>query len=168
MVWLIYSGTRPHQSRTLVHRQRRTDSLQTFHYGERFDKRGDFGWKVQWLVEQSLISHQSPCPACVWQSQHSFDCSGNKSSRNSLRRFVDCHWYRNSYLRLGWEWIKVLYRGWRLFRTRLSGEMTRKCLFQICENPLNASFRSELFLCFCSFVSQPGQEPVLSALGVAA
>lgn len=30
---------------------------------------------------------------------------------------VDCHTFRgNSYLRIGWEWVKgVLYRGWKLF-----------------------------------------------------
>jgi hypothetical protein len=33
------------------------------------------------------------------------------------RRQVDCHTFRgNSYLRIGWEWVKgVLYRGWKLF-----------------------------------------------------
>ncbi len=35
------------------------------------------------------------------------------------RRWVDAHWQRgNSYLRIGWNWIKgVLHQGWRLFPT---------------------------------------------------
>ena len=35
------------------------------------------------------------------------------------RRWVDPHWWRgNSYLRLGWQWVKTaLTRGWRLFAT---------------------------------------------------
>jgi hypothetical protein len=40
------------------------------------------------------------------------------------RRWVDPHWLRgNSYLRIGWQWVKTaLARGWELFATlRLSG-----------------------------------------------
>jgi hypothetical protein len=40
------------------------------------------------------------------------------------RRWVDPHWFRgNSYLRLGWQWVKTaLARGWELFATlHLSG-----------------------------------------------
>jgi hypothetical protein len=40
------------------------------------------------------------------------------------RRWVDPHWYRgNSYLRIGWQWVKTaLGRGWELFPTlHLSG-----------------------------------------------
>jgi hypothetical protein len=40
------------------------------------------------------------------------------------RRWVDPHWYRgNSYLRIGWQWVKTaLGRGWELFTTlHLSG-----------------------------------------------
>ena len=35
------------------------------------------------------------------------------------RRWVDPHWQRgNSYLRIGWNWLKgVLHQGWRLFTT---------------------------------------------------
>ena len=35
------------------------------------------------------------------------------------RRWVDAHWQRgNSYLRIGWNWLKgVLHQGWRLFRS---------------------------------------------------
>jgi hypothetical protein len=40
------------------------------------------------------------------------------------RRWVDPHWFRgNSYLRIGWQWVKTaLARGWRLFTSlHLSG-----------------------------------------------
>jgi hypothetical protein len=40
-------------------------------------------------------------------------------------RWVDDHWQRgNSYLRIGWNWLKgVLHQGWRLFSTiSLSGK----------------------------------------------
>ncbi len=35
------------------------------------------------------------------------------------RRWVDAHWQRgNSYLRIGWNWLKgVLHQGWQLFPT---------------------------------------------------
>jgi len=131
-------------------------------------KRG-FGWKVHGFQLNTVdLLINRPVPLVFGLAIATFfDCSRTTSRRNSLRRFVDCHWYRgNSYLRLGWEWIKgVLYRGWRLFRTlclseRLTGTSAPLPNLRV----LNASFRSELFLCFCSFVSQPGQEPVLSAL----
>jgi hypothetical protein len=41
------------------------------------------------------------------------------------RRWVDAHWQRgNSYLRIGWNWLKgALHHGWRLFNTlALQGE----------------------------------------------
>lgn len=50
---------------------------------------------------------------------------GQQVVSSGKRRWVDCHWYRgDSYLRLGWEWIKgVLYREWKLFPSLcLSGE----------------------------------------------
>ena len=40
------------------------------------------------------------------------------------RRWVDPHWFRgNSYLKIGWDWIKIaLTQVWKLFSTlRLSG-----------------------------------------------
>lgn len=44
---------------------------------------------------------------------------GQQVVATGKRRWVDCHWQRgNSYLRLGWNWLKgVLHQGWRLFRT---------------------------------------------------
>lgn len=44
---------------------------------------------------------------------------GQQVVATGKRRWVDCHWQRgNSYLRIGWNWLKgVLHQGWRLFCT---------------------------------------------------
>jgi hypothetical protein len=49
---------------------------------------------------------------------------GTQVVQTNKRRWVDPHWFRgNSYLRLGWQWVKTaLTRGWSLFATlHLSG-----------------------------------------------
>lgn len=49
---------------------------------------------------------------------------GQQVVTDGKRRWVDAHWQRgNSYLRIGWNWLKgVLHQGWRLFQTiSLSG-----------------------------------------------
>ena len=49
---------------------------------------------------------------------------GTQVVAQQKRRWVDPHWLRgNSYLRIGWQWVKsALARGWELFATlRLSG-----------------------------------------------
>ena len=49
---------------------------------------------------------------------------GTQVVAQQKRRWVDPHWLRgNSYLRLGWQWVKsALARGWELFATlHLSG-----------------------------------------------
>jgi len=49
---------------------------------------------------------------------------GTQVVARQKRRWVDPHWWRgNSYLRIGWQWVKTaLARGWELFATlRLSG-----------------------------------------------
>lgn len=54
---------------------------------------------------------------------------GQEAMQAGKRRLVDCHTFRgNSYLRLGWEWVKgVLYRGWRIFPTFcLSADVDRE------------------------------------------
>ena len=42
---------------------------------------------------------------------------GEQVVAHGLRRRVDCHWFRgNSYLRIGWDWLKaVVHKGWKLF-----------------------------------------------------
>jgi hypothetical protein len=44
---------------------------------------------------------------------------GTHVVREGKRRWVDAHWQRgNSYLRIGWNWVKgVLHQGWQLFQT---------------------------------------------------
>ncbi len=44
---------------------------------------------------------------------------GQQVVTDGKRRWVDAHWQRgNSYLRIGWNWLKgVLHQGWRLFQT---------------------------------------------------
>jgi hypothetical protein len=44
---------------------------------------------------------------------------GQQVVREGKRRWVDAHWQRgNSYLRIGWNWVKgVLFQGWQLFQT---------------------------------------------------
>lgn len=44
---------------------------------------------------------------------------GQQVVAKGKRRWVDAHWQRgNSYLRIGWNWLKgVLHQEWRLFPT---------------------------------------------------
>jgi hypothetical protein len=44
---------------------------------------------------------------------------GQQVVEEGKRRWVDAHWQRgNSYLRIGWNWVKgVLHQGWQLFQT---------------------------------------------------
>lgn len=44
---------------------------------------------------------------------------GQQVVATGKRRWVDAHWQRgNSYLRMGWNWLKgVLHQGWQLFQT---------------------------------------------------
>ena len=44
---------------------------------------------------------------------------GTQVVAQQKRRWVDPHWLRgNSYLRIGWQWVKTaLARGWELFAT---------------------------------------------------
>lgn len=49
---------------------------------------------------------------------------GTQVVQTNKRRWMDPHWFRgNSYLRLGWQWVKTaLARGWPLFaKLHLSG-----------------------------------------------
>jgi DDE family transposase len=51
---------------------------------------------------------------------------GTQGVARQKRRWVDPHWLRgNSYLRIGWQWVKsALARGWELFATwHLSGRL---------------------------------------------
>lgn len=105
-------------------------SLQTFReYGERFQ------------IEEELLDEKSngfqlerseirSAPAlsrlCLVMAVATLllTVQGQQVVAAGKRRWVDAHWQRgNSYLRIGWNWLKgVLHQGWRLFSTiSLSG-----------------------------------------------
>lgn len=107
-------------------------SLQTFReYGERFDIEEEFldeksnGFGLEQSSIRSSIALSRLCLVLALATLF-LTVQGQQVVQTGLRRRVDCHtWRGNSYLRLGWEWVKgVLYRGWRLFSTLfLSGEL---------------------------------------------
>lgn len=100
-------------------------SLQTFReYGERFDIEEEFLDEKSngFQLEKSLIrSPMALSRLCLVMAVATLflTVQGQEVVKNGKRRLVDCHTFRgNSYLRLGWEWVRgVLYRGWRLFPT---------------------------------------------------
>lgn len=107
-------------------------SLQTFReYGERFDIEEEFldeksnGFQLEQSLIRSPIALSRLCLVLALATLF-LTVQGQQVVQAGKRRLVDCHTFRgNSYLRLGWEWVKgVLYRGWRLFPTLcLSGDV---------------------------------------------
>lgn len=102
-----------------------TTSLQTFReYGERFDIEEEFldeksnGFELEQSLIRSSIALSRLCLVMAIATLF-LTVQGQQVVASGKRRLVDCHWYRgNSYLRLGWEWVKgVLSRGWKLFPT---------------------------------------------------
>jgi len=100
-------------------------SLQTFReYGERFDIEEEFldeksnGFQLEQSLIRSSIALSRLCLVLAVATLF-LTVQGQQVVASGKRRQVDCHTFRgNSYLRLGWEWVKgVLYRGWRLFPT---------------------------------------------------
>lgn len=100
-------------------------SLQTFReYGERFDIEEEFldeksnGFQLEQSLIRSSIALSRLCLILAIATLF-LTVQGQEVVASGKRRLVDCHWYRgNSYLRLGWEWVKgVLYRRWKLFPT---------------------------------------------------
>lgn len=106
-------------------------SLQTFReYGERFDIEEEFldeksnGFQLEKSGLRSPIALSRLCLVMAITTLF-LTAQGQEVVKTGQRRLVDCHTFRgNSYLRLGWEWIKgVLHRRWRLFSTvSLSGD----------------------------------------------
>ena len=104
--------------------------MQTFaEYAERFDIEEEFldeksnGFQLQKSEIRSVTALSRLClvvaVATLWLTSQ-----GEQVIAGGLRRRVDCHWFRgNSYLRIGWEWIKaVMHKGWKLFpKMTLSG-----------------------------------------------
>jgi Transposase DDE domain len=105
-------------------------SVQTFvEYGWRFaieenfldDKSNGF------QLESSLVRDADAlCRLCLVLAVTTvyLVAQGTQVVATNIRRWVDPHWLRgNSYLRIGWQWVKTaLARGWTLFTTlHLSG-----------------------------------------------
>jgi hypothetical protein len=100
-------------------------TLQTLReYGQRFDIEEEFldeksnGFKLESSAIRSSVSLSRLC--FVLAVATLFLCvQGQQVVTFGLRRWVDCHWHRgNSYLRLGWDWVRgVLHKGWTLFAT---------------------------------------------------
>ena len=106
-------------------------TLQTFReYGQRFNIEEEFldeksnGFQLESSCLRSTVALSRLC--LVLAVTTLFLCvQGQQVVANRLRRQVDCHWHRgNSYLRLGWDWVRgVLHKGWKLFRTlQLQGQ----------------------------------------------
>ncbi len=99
--------------------------MQTFReYGERFNIEEEFldeksnGFQLEKSLIRSPMALSRLCLVMAITTLF-LTVQGQEVVKNGKRRLVDCHTFRgNSYLRLGWEWVKgVLYRGWSLFST---------------------------------------------------
>ena len=88
-------------------------SLQTFReYGERFDIEEEFldeksnGFQLEKSGLRSPIALSRLCLVMAITTLF-LTAQGQEVVKTGQRRLVDCHTFRgNSYLRLGWEWIK--------------------------------------------------------------
>ncbi len=98
-------------------------------YAERFDIEEEFldeksnGFQLPKSEIRSLTALSRLCfvvaVAALWLTSQ-----GEQVVASGMRRRVDCHWFRgNSYLRIGWDWLKaVIHKGWKLFpKMTLSG-----------------------------------------------
>lgn len=105
-------------------------SVYTFkEYGRRFDIEENF-WDDKsngFQLESSLVRDADALTRLcfvVAVATLYLVAQGTQVVAQQKRRWIDPHWLRgNSYLRLGWQWVKAaLARGWELFATlRLSG-----------------------------------------------
>ena len=105
-------------------------SVQTFEeYGRRFDIEENFldDKSNGFQLESSLVRDAEALThlCCVLAVATLYlVAQGTQVVTAHKRRWVDPHWLRgNSYLRIGWQWVKsALARGWELFATlHLSG-----------------------------------------------
>jgi DDE family transposase len=105
-------------------------SVQTFtEYGRRFDIEESFldDKSNGFQLESSLVRDADALTrlCCVLAVATLYlVAQGTQVVTAQKRRWVDPHWLRgNSYLRIGWQWVKTaLARGWELFATlHLSG-----------------------------------------------
>ncbi len=105
-------------------------SVQTFvEYGWRFDIEENFlddksnGFQLESSLVRTAEALERLCLVVAVTPLY-LVAQGTQVGGIHKRRWVDPHWFRgNSYLRLGWQWVKTaLARGWALFATlHLSG-----------------------------------------------
>lgn len=100
-------------------------TLQTFReYGERFAIEEEFldeksnGFQLERSEIRSVTALSRLCFVMAVATLL-LTVQGQQVVAAGKRRWVDVHWQRgNSYLRLGWNWLKgVLHQGWHLFST---------------------------------------------------
>jgi hypothetical protein len=99
-------------------------------YGVRFDIEENFlddksnGFQLESSLLRSAQALSRLCLVLAVATLY-LVAQGSEVVARGKRRWVDPHWFRgNSYLRIGWEWVKMaLYRGWELIKhVHLSGE----------------------------------------------
>jgi Transposase DDE domain len=105
-------------------------SVQTFvEYGRRFDIEENFlddksnGFQLESSLVRDADALTRLCLVLAVTTLY-LVAQGTQVVTTHKRRWVDPHWLRgNSYLRIGWQWVKTaLARGWALFATlHLSG-----------------------------------------------
>lgn len=105
-------------------------SVQTFvEYGWRFDIEENFlddksnGFQLESSLVRDAAALTRLCLVLAVTTLY-LVAQGTQVVAHHKRRWVDPHWLRgNSYLRIGWQWVKTaLARGWALFATlHLSG-----------------------------------------------
>lgn len=100
-------------------------SVQTFvEYGWRFDIEENFlddksnGFQLESSLVRDADALTRLCLVLAITTLYLL-AQGTQVVRTNKRRWVDPHWLRgNSYLRIGWQWVKTaLARGWTLFAT---------------------------------------------------
>jgi hypothetical protein len=105
-------------------------SVQTFvEYGWRFDIEENFlddksnGFQLESSLVRNADALSRLCLVLAVTTVY-LVAQGTQVVATTIRRWVDPHWLRgNSYLRIGWQWVKTaLARGWTLFtELHLSG-----------------------------------------------
>jgi hypothetical protein len=105
-------------------------SVHTFvEYGWRFDIEENFlddksnGFQLESSLVRDTEALTRLCLVLALTTLY-LVAQGMQVVASQKRRWVDPHWFRgNSYLRIGWQWVKTaLARGWELFaKLRLSG-----------------------------------------------
>ncbi|MGB3695765.1 MAG: transposase [Spirulinaceae cyanobacterium] len=97
-------------------------TLQTFsEYGLRFDIEENFlddqsqGWNIQRSSIRDVCALSRLFFILAMATLY-LSAQGVEVVESQKRRWVDTHWFRgNSYLRIGWDWVKAAFiQGWKL------------------------------------------------------